>query len=146
MCGPECYENSLTLWPTMCAIIRCVCVMVCARAGVCVCAAGIGFGKGNSNQHLARAQPGQSSAELRTGDMSTYAPLSRHRRQRPRHISDIYTSQQFQTADDNVSHDLPSLLFRCPPSRRLRPTAILDTLGYGKVSHNHFHCQHFCDT
>lgn len=120
VCVPECYENSLTLWPTMCAIICYVCVHMCVCG--CVCAAGIGFGKGNQ-RHLAElSQAKLSSAQSRAWQEKwPHTPRCRHR---PRHISDIYTSQQFQTADDIVSLDFchPSAL--CTPLISLLPASL----------------------
>lgn len=104
----------------MCDGSMCRCVCVCVRRWHWLWQRATTTTK---NQHLARAQP-----QLMTGEMSTYAPLSRHRRQRPRHISDIYTSQQFQTADDIVSHDFSpplrlSLSLPNDPAASLTPLA-----------------------
>lgn len=125
VCVPECYENSLTLWPTMCAIICYVCVHMCVCLCVWVCMRRWHWLWQGQPTAPGQAQPGQAQLSSTQGrarqEKWPHTPRCRHR---PRHISDIYTSQQFQTADDIVSLDFchPSAL--CTPLITLLPVSL----------------------
>lgn len=101
---------------------------MCTYACVCVCVPlALALARATNNTWPSSARP--STAQLSSGQAKwPHTPRCRHR---PRHISDIYTSQQFQTADDIVSLDFLPLFcpLLAPP---LTVAGILDTLQAAK--------------